>query len=122
MLTVTAGSEQPEYSVRDQPILLMTVRNASPQACIRDLGASQQEWNLFDGDTRLWGSNDCLSEPAANAQTLQPAQQVVLRVEWSGLTSDPECADPRRRLAPADYQLRARLGTAQSPNATLTLR
>lgn len=122
MLAVTAGAQQPQYSVQDKPTLLMTVRNVGPQPCVRDLGTSQQEWTLFDGDARLWGSNDCLAEQAAGVQTLQPAQQVTLRVEWSGLTSDPECAEPRRRLAPGDYQLRARIGTAQSPNATLTLR
>jgi len=121
MLTVTASGQQPQYSVRDKPTLLMTVRNSSAQPCIRDIGAGQQEWTLLDGDVRLWGSNDCLAEPGADVQTLQPNQQVTLRVEWSGLTSDTECAEPRRRLAPGDYQLRARIGTAKSPNATLTL-
>lgn len=121
MLGVTAGSEQPQYSAQDKPTLLMTVQNVSPQPCVRDLGTAQQEWGLFDGDVRLWGSNDCLSDPAANVQTLQPGQQVVLRVDWSGLSSDRQCTESRQRLAPGDYQLRARIGTAQSPNATLTL-
>jgi len=121
MLGVTAGSQQPQYSAQDKPTLLMTVKNVVAQPCLRDLGTAQQEWGLFDGDARLWGSNDCLAEPAANVQTLQPGQQVVLRVVWSGLSSDRQCTEPRQRLAPGDYQLRARIGTAQSPNATLTL-
>lgn len=121
MLGVTAGSEQPQYSAQDKPTLLMTVKNVSLEPCVRDLGSAQQEWGLFDGDARLWGSNDCLSDPAADVQTLQPGQQVVLQVAWSGLSSDRQCTESRQRLAPGDYQLRARLGTAQSPNATLTL-
>lgn len=122
MLTITAGSEQPEYSAQDKPILTMTVQNIGAQPCVRDLGTTHQEWGLFDGQTRLWGSNDCLYEQGTDPQSLQPQQQVTLRVEWSGLTSDPECAEPRRRLAPGDYEVSARIGTAGSPPAPLILR
>ncbi len=121
MLTVTASSEQPKYSAQDRPTLLMTVQNSTAQPCTRDIGTAQQEWGLFDGEVRLWGSNDCLSEPVSDVQILKPGQEVVLRVEWSGLTSDRACAQPRKRLPPGDYQLRARIGGVQSPNATLTL-
>jgi len=122
MLAITAGTQRPEYSPADKPTLLMTVQNVSAAPCVRDLGTAQQEWGVFDGDVRLWGSNDCLYEPASKVQTVQPGQQITLRVEWSGLTSDRECAEPRRRLAPGEYQIRARIGTAQSPNAALILR
>ncbi|MBA2391026.1 MAG: hypothetical protein H0V67_12320 [Geodermatophilaceae bacterium] len=122
MLAVTAGAEQPQYSVQDKPMLLMMVKNVGAQPCVRDVGTTQQEWGLFDGDVRLWGSNDCLYEPGRKLQTLQPGQQVTLRVEWTGLTSDPECAEPRRRLAPGEYRLSARLGTAKDTDATLLLR
>ncbi len=122
MLAVTAGAEQPQYSVQDKPTLLMMVKNVSAQPCVRDVGTTQQEWGLFDGDVRLWGSNDCLYQPGRKLQTLQPGQQVTLRVEWTGLTSDPDCAEPRRRFAPGEYRLSVRLGTAKDPDATLILR
>lgn len=122
MLSVQAGSQQPSWSVQDKPALLMTVQNVSDQPCVRDVGTTQQEWGLFDGDTRLWGSNDCQRVAGEDVRTLQPKQKLTFDVQWSGLTSDRSCQATRSQLAPGDYQLRARMGSAQSDNFTLTFR
>lgn len=122
VIAVTAGSPQPQWATSAKPVVTMTVTNAGTVACTRDLGASQQEWGLLSGETRLWGSNDCQVEPGKNVQSLQPGQQVTLQVQWSGMTSEPTCNQPRERLAPGEYQLRARLGGVQSGDYTLVLR
>ena len=122
MLSVKAGSQQPTWSVQDKPALLMTVQNISDRPCVRDVGTTQQEWGLFDGDTRLWGSNDCQRVAGEDVRTLQPKQQLTFDVQWSGLTSDRSCQATRKQLAPGDYELRARMGSAQSDNVTLTFR
>lgn len=121
-VAVTAGSTQPQWRTDAKPVFTMTVTNAGTTACRRDVGTGQQEWGLFDGDTRLWGSNDCLSEPGQNVLTLQPGQQVTVQVTWSGLTSEPTCQQPRERLAGGEYQLRARIGPVQSANFAVVLR
>lgn len=121
VIAVTAGSTQPQWAVSAKPIVTMTVTNAGTVACTRDLGASQQEWGLFDGATRLWGSNDCQVEPGTDVKTLQPGQQVTLQVQWSGMTSEPTCEQPRNRLAAGEYQLRARIGQVQSADFVLKL-
>jgi len=122
VVAVTAGSTQPQWTTAAKPVFLMTITNAGTVPCTRDVGASQQEWGLFAGERRLWGSNDCQVEPASKVQTLQPGQQITVQVEWSGLTSEPSCQQPRERLAAGEYQLRARLGQVQSGNFTVVLR
>lgn len=121
-VAVTAGSTRPQWRTDATPVFTMTVTNAGTTPCRRDLGASQQEWGLFDGATRLWGSNDCLFEPGQNVVTLTPGQQVTVQVTWSGLTSEPTCQQPRERLAGGEYQLRARNGKVQSSDVVVVLR
>lgn len=120
VIAVTAGSPQRRWSVTSAPVVTMAITNAGTVACTRDIGSSQQEWGLFDGGTRLWGSNDCQVEPGEDVQTLQPGQQVTVQIGWSGQTSEPTCQQPRQSLAPGEYQLRARLGSVQSTDFALT--
>lgn len=121
VIAVTAGSAQPQWPAAGKPVLLMTVTNAGTTACTRDVGLSQQEWGIFDGQTRLWGSNDCQFEPGTDVRALQPGEQVTLQVQWTGMSSDPECAQPRNRLTPGQYQLRAKIGPVQSADFALIL-
>lgn len=122
VVAVTAGSTQPQWTTSAKPVFLMTITNAGTVPCRRDVGANQQEWGLFAGERRLWGSNDCQVEPSTKVQTLQPGQQITVQVEWSGLTSESSCQQPRERLAAGEYQLRARLGQVLSGNFTVVLR
>lgn len=122
VVAVTAGSTQPQWTTAAKPVFLMTITNAGTVPCTRDVGASQQEWGLFAGERRLWGSNDCQVEPGEDVQILQPGQQVTVQVQWVGLTSEPSCQQPRERLAAGEYQLRSRLGQVQSGDYPLVLR
>ncbi|MEJ7704900.1 MAG: hypothetical protein WKF47_15145 [Geodermatophilaceae bacterium] len=55
----------------------------------------QQEWRLFDGQTRLWGSNDCQFERRTpTSGPCSPGEQVTLQVQWTGTSSDPAARSP----------------------------
>ncbi|MGY1830739.1 MucR family transcriptional regulator [Geodermatophilus sp. SYSU D01180] len=109
--TVTSGSS---------PTLELVVTNTAAVPCTRVLDKQVQEMVLLDAaGTRLWGSNDCQPETSSDTRTLQPGEQVVFPLVWSGLTSEPTCTAERVPVAPGQYVLRARLDTATSPDAVL---
>lgn len=120
MLALTVAPEA-EYTVRDQPTLVLTVQNIGTGPCTRDLGEGAPEFLIFDGETRLWGSNDCIPGEGSEVRTLAPGESAQLSVVWAGQTAEPTCTADRVRLEPGSYTLRARLGTAQSPDVVLTL-
>lgn len=121
MLALAVAPQDPEYAVDADPVLLLTVANVGTGPCTRDVGEGRAEYLIFEGDTRLWGSNDCIPGEGADVRALQPDEQIQLSVRWAGLTAEPGCAAPREQLAPGNYTLRASLDTAQSPDGVLTL-
>jgi hypothetical protein len=121
-LQLTVAPAQPAYPVGALPEITLSVRNTSRQTCTRDLAASQQEVLLYAGATRLWSSNDCYPGGGQDVQALAPGERDRFSVTWSGLSSRPSCAGIRTRVGPGHYRLVGRIGTLQSPAATLTLR
>lgn len=121
-LSLRAVPERPAYRVGDTPVVDLVVRNVSPTACARDLGARQQEVVLYAGTRRLWSSNDCYPGGSRDVQVLQPGDSASFSVTWSGLSSRPRCAGQRVRVTAGTYQLVARLGTLVSARAALVLR
>jgi hypothetical protein len=121
-LALRVGPQQPAYRVGQTPVLDLQIRNASRAACVRDLGAAQQEILLYAGARRLWSSNDCYPEGQRDPEVLAPGTTRSFTVTWSGLSSQPRCAGPRARVGPGTYQLEARVGTLVSRRATLVLR
>jgi hypothetical protein len=119
-LRVEAG--QPTYQVGESPRVNLTVRNVSSEACVRDVGAAQQEVVLMAKTTRLWSSNDCYPEGEKELRLLPPGGSANFSVVWSGLSSRPRCAGERVRVSAGRYQLVARLGTLVSRRAPLVLR
>ncbi|MGY1732623.1 MucR family transcriptional regulator [Geodermatophilus sp. SYSU D01045] len=111
--TVAAGSS---------PTLELVVTNTAAVPCTRVLDKQVQEMVLLDAaGARLWGSNDCQPETSSDTRTLQPGEQVVFPLVWSGLTSEPTCTAARVAVAPGQYVLRARLDTKTSPDAVLSI-
>lgn len=103
--------------------LELVVTNTAAVPCTRALDAQLQEMVLVDGaGARLWGSNDCQPASSSDTRTLQPGEQVVFPLTWTGLTSEPACAAPRVPVAPGDYVVRARLDAKTSPDAPLRIR
>ncbi|WP_091945486.1 MucR family transcriptional regulator [Trujillonella endophytica] len=104
------------------PTLELVVANISSVPCVRTLDLELQEIVLLDGQgTRLWGSNDCQPESSDDVRTLAPGEQVVFPLVWSGLSSEPACAEERTAVQPGQYVLRGRLDTKVSGDTPLTV-
>ena len=111
--TATAGSE-----VRIE----LVVRNVAEVPCERRLDAELQEVRLADADgDRVWGSNDCLQEGGRRTATLEPGEDVVLPVVWSGRTSEPTCTQARSAPSPGVYVLRGSLADETTPTRRIRL-
>jgi hypothetical protein len=121
-LALRVAPERLTYAVGQQPVLDLQVRNVSKAACVRDLGAAQQEILVYRGSQRLWSSNDCYPEGEKRTEVLTPNAARSFEVTWSGLGSRPRCAGVRTRVGAGSYTLVARLGTLVSPRTPLTLR
>jgi uncharacterized protein DUF4232 len=103
--------------------LELVVTNTASVPCTRALDAQLQEMVLVDAaGARLWGSNDCQPGSSSDTRTLQPGEQVVFPLSWTGLTSEPTCTAQRVPVAPGDYVVRARLDAKTSPDAPLRIR
>ncbi|HST65962.1 MAG TPA: hypothetical protein VLM05_12310, partial [Mycobacteriales bacterium] len=122
-LRVAVSARQPAYQVGQAPWLDLTVRNVSTVACLRDVGAGQQEITLMRGTQRLWSSNDCgPQDDSRSIQLLKPGVVLTSSVHWTGLGSRPDCAGKRTAVGAGTYALVARVGTAVSRRTPLVLR
>ena len=112
----------PTVAVGSKPTFELLVANVSAVPCVRTLDKGLQEFLLLDSaGTRVWGSNDCFPETAADTRTLAPAEVVAFPVVWGGLTSEPSCTASRATPAAGAYVLRGRLDTKISADVPLTI-
>jgi hypothetical protein len=121
-IQVTVSPRAKAYRVGQQPVFDLRVRNVSALACIRDLGAGQQEIVVYRGSQRLWSSNDCYPSTEKSPQLLRPGAQETSSVTWSGLGSRPRCAGQRVQVGAGSYTVVARVGTAVTRRTPFTLR
>jgi hypothetical protein len=108
-LDVEAVASKPSYSVGEQPVLELQVTNTGEQPCVQDLADSQIELKVYNGESRVWGSHDCLIQPGTNLRTLEADTPVRIAITWSGLSSQPQCAGTRQRVGAGTYTLYALL-------------
>lgn len=122
-LGVVAEVEQPAYAVGEQPVFRLVVTNTGQQVCTRDLDASLQQVLVFgaDGASRLWSSSDCFPGGSDEFATLQPGEQRVYSVQWSGTTSEPGCTAPRVPVPAGQYSAVVTLGELTSQPVPFTL-
>lgn len=121
-LKISAVTGAATYRVNQQPTLLLQVINSGPSPCVKDLSDQQIELLVYNGESRVWGSHDCLIQPGSSPQTLPAATAVRRSIVWTGLSSQPACTGTRQRVGPGSYTLHARLGGVEGATATFTLR
>jgi hypothetical protein len=118
---VVAVTSKPDYTVGEQPVLELQVTNTGAQPCVQDLADSQIELKVYNGESRVWGSHDCLIQPGTNLRTLEVDTAVRVAITWSGLSSQPECAGTRQRVGAGTYTLYALLSGKTGKAAQFTM-
>jgi hypothetical protein len=120
-LQVAAVPSKSNYAVGDEPVLELQVTNNGDAPCVQDLADSQVELKVYNGESRVWGSHDCLIQPGTNPMTLEVDQPVRVSITWSGLSSQPHCAGTRQRVGAGTYTLYASLSGHTGKAGTFTI-
>ncbi|MBI1759270.1 MAG: hypothetical protein HYR62_08610 [Actinobacteria bacterium] len=120
-IAVSVSTAKESYQIGDTPELILTVRNTSSVPCRRDVGAQQEQIQIYSGEVRVWSSDDCYADDTRDVQLLAPGQAVLSTVTWSGWNSQPGCVGTRTRVSAGTYRLIGLLGALKSPAARLVL-
>ncbi|MFG1605795.1 adhesin [Actinoplanes sp. NPDC049265] len=99
------------------------IRNTSPTACTRDLGAGAQELYLDQGAHKFWSSDTCSADRSTNPTKMQPGMDYHFSITWNGHQANKcSAALPTGpALPPGQYQLRARLDRKISEPVAVTV-
>ncbi|MGH3545279.1 MAG: hypothetical protein ACRDPW_05080 [Mycobacteriales bacterium] len=119
-LSVTVSLAHQKYPTKSKLPVKLSVANTSGKPCIRDVGAEQQEVQVFAGDKRLWSSDDCTDDHSTDKRTLAPNEKLTSWVTWNSTTSAPGCQQSSAAAA-GTYQVTGRIGGKTSAPVIVTL-
>lgn len=120
-LGLAAASDKKKYSVGEQPVLAIVVTNKNVAACVQDLADPQIVLRVYNGESRVWGSHDCVVVPGTSEQTIMGKASVQVSVDWTGLSSRPGCKGARQRVGAGTYTLYASLSGHEGKAAQFTI-
>lgn len=123
VVKVSARTGASRYRVGERPVLRLSVMNAGPVPCTRDLNRGSRELLILsaDGRRRLWSSNDCYAPQSAERRLLAPGKPVEFQLRWAGRTSAPGCPVERRTVPAGSYRVVGKLGRLAGEPSTLVL-
>lgn len=124
-MLITAETEDKSFASGTSVQFTIRIENDSDRSCRRDIGGDHRELYLRKGTgaTKLWSSRDCAGPSGSEVQELAPGFETSHFIVWHGESSD-SCADGApagEPVAPGDYQLTARLGTAYGKPVPVTV-
>ena len=111
----------PNYKVGASPMLEMQVTNVGKAPCVQDLADKQIVLKVYNGESRVWGSHDCATQPGSQLRTLAVNTSVRVTISWSGLTSQPNNCSSRQRVGAGTYTLYATLSGKTGKAAQFTI-
>lgn len=116
---VIAAATKTTFPVGEVVTFSIQIDHAADRTCQRDVGGDQRELYLVreTGAGHVWSSQDCADPSGSEVIELTDGWSREHTIGFAG----EDCGDPARELEPGTYQLRARLGTAQSEPVTITL-
>ncbi|CAJ1579195.1 hypothetical protein [[Mycobacterium] wendilense] len=121
-LAVKGITNEPRYTIGDQPTFTMVVTNIGLVACQRDVGAAVLSAYVYSLDNqRLWSNLDCAPSNETLVKTFTPGEQVTTEVTWTGMGSEPQCPLPREPIGPGTYNLVVQLGNLRSASVPFIL-
>jgi hypothetical protein len=122
VLSVAAMTPAKTFKIGDQPELEIRITNTGQAPCVANLSDGQIELQVYNGESRVWGSHDCKIQPGDSPTTLAPRQSARRAIRWTGLSSQPRCAGGRQRVGAGNYTLRARFGQVVGHTAMFSIR
>lgn len=100
-LAVKGITNEPRYTIGDQPKFTMVVTNIGLVGCQRDVGAAVLSAYVYSLENkRLWSNLDCAPSNETLVKTFNPGEQVTTEVTWTGMGSEPGARCPVSRSAP----------------------
>lgn len=121
-LAVKGLTNEPNYTVGDQPTFTMVVTNIGLVACERDVGAAVLAAYVYSLDNaRLWSNLDCAPSNETLVKSFEPGEQVTTEVTWTGMGSAPDCPLPRQPIGAGTYNLVVQLGNLRSASVPFIL-
>lgn len=121
-LAVKGITNEPHYTLGDQPKFTMVVTNIGLVGCQRDVGAAVLSAYVYSLDNkRLWSNLDCAPSNETLVKTFNPGEQVTTEVTWTGMGSEAQCPLPRQPIGPGTYNLVVQLGNLRSASVPFTL-
>ncbi len=121
-LAVKGITNEPRYTIGDQPTFTMVVTNIGLVGCQRDVGAAVLSAYVYSLDNqRLWSNLDCAPSNETLVKTFTPGEQVTTEVTWTGMGSEPQCPLPREPIGPGTYNLVVQLGNLRSASVPFIL-
>jgi hypothetical protein len=120
-LSVSAVVASPTYKVGATPMLELQVTNVGRAPCVQDLADKQIVLKVYNGESRVWGSHDCETQPGTALRTLTVNNSVRVTITWSGFTSRPNDCKSRQRVGAGTYTLYATLSGKTGKAAQFTI-
>lgn len=115
-ISVVLYTDEPTYTIGQNPVFTIVTTNAGLSECTRDVGKAVQNVivRTLDGTRTLWSARDCSPLNTVNNVVLKPAQQVKDTITWSGTTSSPGCERPRTQVPAGSYSAIGKIGERES--------
>ncbi|RAX49199.1 hypothetical protein DQ353_11595 [Arthrobacter sp. AQ5-05] len=119
---VTASTAQATHGPADNPVLVMTIKNAGTTECMVNVGTSQQEFSVTSGSDRIFSTSDCVQDPMDTEITIKPGSSETARFTWTRVRSAPGCKIVSAKPRPGWYGFTAKLGDLGSETAKFELK
>ncbi|WP_026530013.1 hypothetical protein [Haematomicrobium sanguinis] len=120
-IEVSASTDAASYPADKNPVLTLTVKNNNSVDCTINVGTTQQEFQIFSGDDRIFSSADCQADPVDLEKTIPPGKSETANFTWERNRTAPGCQPVQAVPLPGTYKLTVRLGDIQSEPATFQL-
>jgi len=104
-LKIASVTSARSYAVGAEPVVMLQVTNTGSAPCVQGLGSKDVELRVYNGESRVWGSNDCSPDATPIERTLAVNAPVRVSVIWSGMTSQAHCAGTRQQVGAGTYTL-----------------
>ena len=111
-LQVKALTEQPSFSVEEQPVFFMEVHNPTDTDCVLELGDDSLRFEVYDMATnqRIWADTDCYPSVVTGNQTFEAGGDRSFKARWSVKGSQPGQCTSREQVQPGSYYLHTVIG------------